>query len=407
MKYRIYVALSILLTISLAGAALIGAPTEIVLLLAGGVILSLFLGLRSVVRPLDAVRNGYYLLQSQDFSSRLRETGQADADRVIMLFNRMMDTMKAERLKLMEQNLFLTKLIDVSPMGIAVCDFDDHIVETNPVYRRLQTPALEKILQSLAPEETRVVRLETSQIYRCSRLWFMDSGFRRTFYLIEVLTDEIIESERNMFRTIVRTIGHEVGNTIGPVNSVLDSLAEMHAGDVAVTDAIRGCRASCDNMVGFVRGYTDIVKLPEPRRVPVNLVDELTRMLPTLQRMAGVNIEVQLVTAPAKTMLCLDMMLMERAIINIVRNCVDSLTGSTGGKIIIASDGKRLSITDNGPGINEEVAHKLFTPFFSTKRPDRGLGLMLIADILRSHGASFSLHTDPATRLTTFAIRFP
>jgi nitrogen-specific signal transduction histidine kinase len=62
-------------------------------------------------------------------------------------------------------------------------------------------------------------------------------------------------------------------------------------------------------------------------------------------------------------------------------------------------------VTDNGPGISAENAPKLFTPFFSTKNQDRGLGLMLIADILRKHGADYSLAT--VNSLTTFTITLP
>lgn len=406
MRFRFYLTLTALLIVALTVTAVWRPAVWVPVTLGVVALLSLLLGVRAVVRPLNAVQNGIYLLKSQDFGSRLRATGQPDADRVIALFNRLMDTMKSERLRLMEQNLFLSKLIEVSPMGIAVCDFDDHVVETNPAYRRLTTPALEEQLSSLAPDETRIVRLATSQIYRCSRLWFMDSGFQRTFYLIELLTDDIIASERNIFSIIVRTIGHEVGNTLGPVTSILDSLAEMHEGERVVCDAIRGARLRCDNLLEFVRGYAGVVKLPAPCRESVNLAEELRRLMPSLRTLAGDGIEVSLNVSRDSRVLSLDMMLIERAIINIVKNAAESIGERTDGRITIDIDGATLRITDNGRGISEDNAGKLFTPFFSTKRPDRGLGLMLIADILRKHGARFSLLTDPDTRLTTFSIHF-
>lgn len=65
-----------------------------------------------------------------------------------------------------------------------------------------------------------------------------------------------------------------------------------------------------------------------------------------------------------------------------------------------------IEITDSGPGISAEAAEHIFTPFFSTKQPDRGLGLMLVTEILRAHNAVYSLTTDSETRLTTFRITF-
>lgn len=66
-----------------------------------------------------------------------------------------------------------------------------------------------------------------------------------------------------------------------------------------------------------------------------------------------------------------------------------------------------LSVTDNGKGISPEASKKLFTPFFSTKNPDRGLGLMLVTDILRAHRSRFSLSTSPETTFTTFSFTLP
>lgn len=46
------------------------------------------------------------LLREQDFSSRLSPVGQYESDRIVNIFNRMMDQLKNERLRLREQNHF-------------------------------------------------------------------------------------------------------------------------------------------------------------------------------------------------------------------------------------------------------------------------------------------------------------
>ena len=62
---------------------------------------------RKVVKPLDIIGNGMELLREQDFSSRLTPVGQKEADRIVLVFNRMMEQLKDERLRLREQNHFL------------------------------------------------------------------------------------------------------------------------------------------------------------------------------------------------------------------------------------------------------------------------------------------------------------
>lgn len=410
MRFRIYGILTIISALLLVVASIAGASVWWIIAPATVMIASLFLSYRAVAVPLRAVSNGIYLLQSRDFGSRLCKTGEHDADRIVTLFNKLMETMKAERLKNREQYHFLRKLLDKSPMGVAICDFDGNVIESNPAYTSLLQPALEEVLKQLPAGHSRTVRTPGAGVYRCSRLWFMDSGFRRPFLLVEKLTDEIARAEREMFRKIVRTIGHEVNNTMGAIISILDTLGEMHSEETDVASVIGGCRESGQNLVDFVKGYADVVKLPAPVLKETSIVDELRKLMPTLQAIAGEGIEIRLTAGAPETTLQLDMMLMERVIVNLVKNAVESIRNrdnSEPGLICINVNGHELRVTDNGTGIDVKHSSKLFTPFFSTKNSGRGLGLMLVADILRGHNADFSLSTDHETALTTFKIEFP
>lgn len=372
---------------------------------------------RAVHTPLKAVQNGMYLLREQDFSSRLRPIGQADADMVVEVYNSVIDSMRAERLKNLEQNRFLSQVVDASPLGVAICDFDGRIVQTNRAWEKMQSPRLAKAIDSISDGTTGTVRVADSLIVRISRLWFMDKGFRRRFILVEKLTDEIVAAEKQMFNNIVRTIGHEVNNSLGSVMSVLESLEEMHAGDPLTADAITSCSASCANLVGFVRGYADIVKLPALVPEPVDLNEWLIRLRPALQALVtgrGITLEMNLGEGEAPSRI--DPMLMERVLVNIVKNAAESIGDEKKGVITVSLAAVTepdtpachlLSVTDNGKGISPEASKKLFTPFFSTKNPDRGLGLMLVTDILRAHRSRFSLSTSPETSLTTFSFTLP
>lgn len=404
MRYKVYTAVLAVLIVATGIAAIKGLSWQWI---AGGcalMLLALALLIRSVAKPLNAVQNGLYLLRDQDFGSRLRRTGQPDADKIVELYNTLIESMKAERLKNLEQNRFLSLVVDASPLGIAVCDFDGNIVETNRAWNAMQSPALSQAIAGVANGETQTVRLADALIVRISRLWFMDLGFRRNFILVERLTDEIAAAEKQMFNKIVRTIGHEVNNTLGSVISVIESLGDMHQDDPFVAEVIAGSQESCTNLVSFVRGYADIVKLPPVTPEPVDLNQWLTRLHPTLAALGRGNVAVTFTPGEGEYTAMVDPMLMERVLINIVKNAVESIGERPDGKVEIATGRGVITVTDNGAGIADTVAGKLFTPFFSTKRPDRGLGLMLIADILRAHHARFSLATDTKTCKTTFTI---
>ena len=55
-----------------------------------------------------------------------------------------------------------------------------------------------------------------------------------------------------------------------------------------------------------------------------------------------------------------------------------------------------IRIRDNGPGVSEEVAEKMFNPFFTTKPANQGtgLGLAITSDIIRQHGGSIKVESD-------------
>jgi nitrogen fixation/metabolism regulation signal transduction histidine kinase len=406
MKYIRYFILQICAVIALAAAIIFSAPWYLILLAVLFCVLTFILAYQSVAVPLRTVQNGLYLLQEQDFTSRLRFVGQADADKVVKLFNDLMSSMKAERLKNIEQNDFLHKLIDASPMGIAICDFDGKIKESNPAFKALASDDLFSVLTSLDDGQSRVFRFAQAQILRCSRHHFMEAGFKRPFFLVERLTDEIIKAETAIFSKIVRTMGHEVNNTLGSVTSVLESLSDMHSEDQFVSDTLRSSIDSCSRLGNFVKGYSDVVKLPDPELEWTELNNLIADIFPTLNHLVPENTKVTVVNSAEPTYANIDITLFERVLVNIVKNAVESI-GDKDGEIKIAISNKSVCVTDNGRGIDDNNAKKLFTPFFSTKHQDRGLGLMLIAEILRKHHADFALSTDHSTHLTTFHITFP
>lgn len=82
------------------------------------------------------------------------------------------------------------------------------------------------------------------------------------------------------------------------------------------------------------------------------------------------------------------------AIMNLVNNAVQACDDSC--HIIIETfvkNGRFLSfiVKDNGPGIDEDIQSKLFTPFFTTKTDGTGLGLAVVRSVVAAHGGSIRL----------------
>lgn len=153
--------------------------------------------------------------------------------------------------------------------------------------------------------------------------------------------------------------------------------------------------------------YAEMVKLPAPDLHEVNLTALVESMIPFLESLtAGREIRISTdVERENPVILRADPVQIEQVIVNIVKNSIESIAGSTGsGTVTVRLTGHGLEVADNGGGISAEVAENLFTPFFTTKNSGNGIGLMLVSEILHNHGFAFSLRTY-ADGITRFRIR--
>ena len=67
----------------------------------------------------------------------------------------------------------------------------------------------------------------------------------------------------------------------------------------------------------------------------------------------------------------------------------------------------RIAVEDDGPGVPDEAAAKLFVPFFSTKDAGTGLGLALVNKIAVLHGGRVSFGRSDALLGARFALELP
>ncbi|WP_368118575.1 PAS domain-containing sensor histidine kinase [Bacteroides thetaiotaomicron] len=379
---------------------------------------------RKIVKPLNSIGSGMELLREQDFSSRLSPVGQYEADRIVNVFNRMMEQLKNERLRLREQNNFLDLLIKASPMGVILTTLDEDLSELNPMAQKMLGVRQEDVLgkqmneidSPLAAElanvpkgETATVRLNDSNIYRCTHSSFIDRGFQHPFFLIESLTDEVMKAEKKAYEKVIRMIAHEVNNTTAGITSTLDTVEQAlstEEGMDDICDVMRVCTERCFSMSRFITRFADVVKIPEPTLTPVDLNDLAFTCKRFMEGMcADRNIKLRLEIDETLKEVKMDASLFEQVLVNIIKNAAESIEKD--GEIIVRTlSPATIEVVDNGKGISKEVEAKLFSPFFSTKPNGQGIGLIFIREVLMRHGCTFSLRTY-ADGLTRFRILFP
>jgi two-component system, NtrC family, nitrogen regulation sensor histidine kinase NtrY len=396
--------------------------------LEAGFVVSAIVGAWLVDRLLRAhalVRESAQLLEESDYTTRFRTTGQAEIDRLIEIYNRMADALRAERVRVREQHHFLQSLLDVSPSGAVILDHDQRVDFLNPAAARLLGPdvraglpaarpgtSLHDVIGALDHAPSAVVTLAGGRRAKASRGTFMDRGFSRTFLLIEELTEELRQAEKAAYEKLIRMLSHEVNNSVAASNSLLTSclvLAEQLPGEsrTDLEGALHVVMNRTTQLGAFMKAFADVVRLPEPRLAPCDLHDlleHLRRLMAAEADRRRIAIEMDMAPVPAVQ---LDRTLMEQALVNVIKNAIEAVdhdgrvvlrTGLTGAQPF-------LQVEDSGPGLAPEVVAHLFTPFFSTKESGQGIGLTLVQEILTRHGFAFTLD-GPEGGPTRFTIWF-
>jgi two-component system nitrogen regulation sensor histidine kinase NtrY len=393
---------------------------------------SLAIGLRWIrvaLKPHEIGQSLADVIESDEFGMRYPPVHHKEMDRVISAYNRMLENLQHEWLRLGEQRGFLERFLTVTPVGILIFDFDDRISLVNPRARKLlgemghdlagrplaslDSP-LARTLASLGIDESRMITDAAGRRLRCQRARFRDRGFDRSYLLIEELTAELNRSERETYEKLIRMIAHEVTNTVAATNSLLESCRNYasqlesieHRADYENALDVLITRNS--NLNEFTKGFSDLVKLPEPQRHDVD-VRELLNAVRTMftAELTERGIELTVHADEGLPPVSMDRNQMDQVVINVVKNAAEAIDRNGCIEILARSrpDCVEVSITDTGAGLDEEICGSLFTPFFTTKRDGQGLGLTLVKEILTQHEFGFAL--EPVDGRTRFRIDMP
>lgn len=376
---------------------------------------------RDLIRPLNLLKTGVDAIKERDFNIKFLQTGKYEMDQLIGVYNQMIDQLRYERTQQEQQHFFLEKLIQTSPTGIIILDYDGNIQQVNPkallllkldfagiIGKSLQTlehPVLTEI-SKLESGQSKTVALNGLETYKIQKSHFIDRGFPRYFVMIEELTIEILAAEKKTYGKVIRMMAHEVNNTIGPVNSILQSALRAKQNTEAIDNALQVAVDRNNNLNLFMRNFADVVRLPVPNIKSIDLRNVLNGVIRLMELKAGekyIHFELHIPTHPF--LIPGDEQQLEQVLINIIKNAIESIEEKGTITVTLQNSPRQLIISDTGKGIDPYIAGQLFSPFFSSKREGQGVGLTIVREILVNHGFSFSLKTV-TSGLTEFRIDF-
>lgn len=207
---------------------------------------------------------------------------------------------------------------------------------------------------------------------------------------------------------LVSNVAHEINN---PLTSII-GFAELSKED----DDIESIRRSLDIIEKESFRARDIVKqlLGFVRKKPLHLTDvnvnavvkEVVAFSSSQTRMGKIKVTGEYGDIPMTTG---DVDQLKQVFLNIITNAIHAMPD--GGVIAIRTftlgEHILLSFSDNGHGMSGEVRHRIFEPFFSTKKEKgTGLGLSISYRIIQDHFGSIEVESEPG-KGATFTVRLP
>jgi nitrogen fixation/metabolism regulation signal transduction histidine kinase len=379
--------------------------------------------LRAYFGPLKLIESGAQYLRDGEFSTRFRETGQPDIDRLVEVYNRMVDKLRDERIRNEEQEQLLRKVMAESPGGVITLGVDGRVDTLNPAAEALlNTDAAAVIGRPLAElgtpfarqldeiprDESRLLHVRGRRRVRCQAATFMDRGFPRRFFILDELTDELHKTEKHAYEKLIRMMSHEVNNTSGAVQSLLQSclvyrrqLADEDREDFARALEVAIQRTA--HLDEFMRGFATVVRLPQPVLQPSNpweIASQVGLLFRDQCKASGITWREEI--EPDLPPVDCDSVQLEQVLLNVVKNAVEAIQATEAPGEIVVRGGRRnrrslLSVADSGPGLSAEVETHLFTPFYTTRDNGQGIGLTMVQEILLAHGFDFTLENHPPT----------
>ena len=155
-----------------------------------------------------------------------------------------------------------------------------------------------------------------------------------------------------------------------------------------------------NDMLGFAAGA-------EAAEEPVVISELLDEVISSIQGQLNDQTKLGISSIDSDLRVAANKDALKGALQNLVSNaeqaCVEAaivtLSGYSAGGFI------HLSVSDNGPGITEDVLPRLFEPFFTTRPQGTGLGLAVVHAVAKAHNGDIDVSTSD--KGTTFTIRLP
>lgn len=197
------------------------------------------------------------------------------------------------------------------------------------------------------------------------------------------------------------SIAHEVRNPLASMSGSIQILKkdlDLGSEDLKLMDIVLKETERLNVLVGDFLAYA---RPPTPHFEDVDLceiIQDVVRLLRNTALGSEINLSTQL--PKERAILSVDRSQMHQIIMNLVKNSAEAIDRK--GNITISlrrvrngpGEGSVLAVSDDGPGIPEEILPRIFEPFITSKVSGTGLGLAIVYQLVQIHQGTVDIRTE-------------
>lgn len=238
------------------------------------------------------------------------------------------------------------------------------------------------------------------------------------------LEDRLLRARKmESIATLAGGISHQFNNALFVITGNLELLRHHLDGKEDTLRCVQMVRDSVTRMERLTRHLLAYAEGGKYRPENISLYDFINSTMPLVRHTIGSEIRLSIEAARELSPVKADVTQMMMMLSIIIENAREALAGRgritiRAGDVVIdppapgaepwGRPGRyvRLSVADDGMGMDDSTLERVFEPFFSTKQPGRGLGLAAAYGIARNHNGWISLESHPS-KGTTVNIYLP
>ena len=212
-------------------------------------------------------------------------------------------------------------------------------------------------------------------------------------------------------RTLSAGLAHEVRNPLNSARLQLEllerRLRRQFGNDVKLVEPSELANHEIERLTALLDDFLTFARPPELHLHEQDVI-EICRHVVELERpladKRGVHLQF---TEPAPIVASIDAGRLHQVIQNLIRNGLEA--APRGGHVSLAvhngENTVHVRVSDDGPGIPDDVRSRIYEPFFSTKESGTGMGMAIVHSLVTLHGGTIDLTTDKTG--TVFEITVP